>query len=473
MIVGRREERNALLRLVESDEPQFCVVYGRRRVGKTYLIRETFNYNFTFQHTGVANGNLKRQLSEFKESLRLAGLAKCPTPKNWFEAFGMLYELIDKSTDKKKVIFIDELPWLDTPKSGLLSALEHFWNARVTARPQKDVVLIICGSSTSWITQNILGNHGGLHNRRTESIHLQPFTLAECETYAKIQGLMMERKEIMETYMVLGGVPYYWNFLSAGLGLVQNIDKLFFDSNAKLSGEFDALYRSLFKKPEPYLTVITALGKMRKGLTRDEIIKKTGISSGGVLVQVLEDLEQCGFIRRYYAFDKKERGSIYQLIDNFTLFHLMFIEGNHSQDNNFWTNRLVSDEHSTWQGLSFERVCLQHIEQIKQALGISGVISNVCAWSVSKTADHPGTQIDLLIERRDNIINLCEMKFSAGKYVVSKDDFESMNTKRNIFKQVTKTSAAIHLTLITSNELARSGYFSSIQREVTLDDLFK
>ncbi|MCQ2192809.1 MAG: ATP-binding protein [Paludibacteraceae bacterium] len=473
MLIGRKTEKQTLVDLLEKEEPQFCVVYGRRRVGKTFLIRESYNYNFAFQHTGVANGNTKQQLSTFRDSLRNAGLAKCRLPKDWFEAFQMLSELISLFPAGKKVIFIDELPWMDTPRSGLVSALEHFWNAWITSRKEKDVVLVVCGSATSWISKNILHNHGGLYGRVTERIFLQPFCLQECEQYAKMSGLEMERLDVAIGYMVLGGIPYYWNYLDHSLSLSQNIDRLFFSDDAKLKNEFDALYKSLFKNPAPYMAVVTALGTKKVGMTRDEIILQTKMSDSGELSRVLDDLELCGFIRSYVSFGKKTKGTLFQLIDNFTLFYFQFIANKSVHDPNYWSNKFSTNEVSTWMGLAFERLCLLHVQQIKKALGISGISAEVCSWSAKATDVHKGVQIDLIINRSDNVINLCEMKFSMGKYRVTKELIESLQTKQSIFRQLTKTRRAVHLTLVTSNGVAHEGcYWGKLQQEICLEDLF-
>jgi len=473
MLIGRNKEKQTLMDLVKKEESQFCVVYGRRRVGKTFLIRESFNYNFTFQHTGVANGSTKQQLAAFRDSLRESGLTNCRLPKDWMEAFDFLFDLIKQSNDSKKVIFIDELPWMDTPRSGLVSALEYFWNARATARIEKDICLIICGSATSWISKNIFHNHGGLYGRITEKIFLQPFSLLECEQYAKVSGLAMERIDIAIAYMVFGGIPYYWNFLDRSLSLAQNIDRIFFASDAKLNNEFNALYSSLFKNPETYMAVVTALGKKKVGMLREEIIESARLRDSGELTKVLDDLELCGFIRHYSSFGKKTKGTIFQLIDNFTLFYFHFIEKNFTQDPNFWSNKYSTAEMSTWMGLAFERLCLLHIQQIKMALGISGVSSEVYSWSTKATSEHKGCQIDLLINRSDNVINLCEMKFSMGQYNVGKDLIDSMQSKMEIFKQETKSRHAVHLTLVTTYGVDREGpFWGNLQRVLCLDDLF-
>lgn len=303
MLIGRNKEKGELLNALRTDQSEFVAVYGRRRVGKTYLIRETFNYQFAFQHTGLANANMQKQLKNFKASLQKAGMQKVPRITCWLDAFFALEQFLDSIHQERKIIFLDELPWLDTPRSDFVSALEHFWNGWATTR--KDIVLIICGSATSWIIEKIINNHGGLHNRLTKRILLQPFTLKECEEFVQSQGLVMGRMQIMEAYMIMGGIPFYWNFLQKGQSLVQNIDRLFFSKEGELKNEFDMLYASLFKNPDNYIRVITALGEKKAGMTREEIITQTNMADSGTLTKVLKELEWCGFIRKYNILGKK------------------------------------------------------------------------------------------------------------------------------------------------------------------------
>lgn len=472
MFIGRKEEQQMLLSLLEQEESQFVVVYGRRRVGKTYLVRETFHYQFAFQHTGVSNGSYRKQLSAFRDSLKSCGLEKCNIPNNWSEAFNMLEQLLEQAKPGKKVIFIDELPWMDTPKSDIISAIEHFWNSWATSRVQKDIVLIVCGSATSWITRNLLKNKGGLRGRLTGKLLINPFNLHECEEYCKAKQLVLSRKDITEMYMILGGIPYYWSFLDRGKSVPQLVDSLFFQENAQLKDEFEALYSTLFKRPEKYIDVIKVLCGKKSGLTRTEILNETHLKNGGSFSEILENLEQCGFIRHYQSFNKEERDILYQLIDNYTLFYFNCINKNAFSDEQYWQHSYLSVEHSTWAGLSFERVCLQHIDQIKKALGIYGILTNVCSWKTVKNEWHEGAQIDLLIVRGDNVMNICEMKFSKSLYAINKDDAENWERKMRVIRQVVGSNYTYHLTLVTTEGIEQNTYRNLPQSVLTLDDLF-
>ena len=471
MLIGRNKEREELLGLLDKDESQFCAVYGRRRVGKTYLIKETFESHFAFYHTGVANAPKKEQLTEFRESLRKAGLKRCKMPRTWFEAFHLLETVLEQSPDKKKMVFLDELPWMDTPKSQFVSALEHFWNGWANMR--NDIVLIVCGSATSWIVKKIIRDHGGLHNRLTDQIYLRPFCLSECELYAQSLQINLTRKDLTEAYMILGGIPYYWSLLRRSESLSQNIDRLFFAEDSRLASEFEALYASLFKKPAPYLAIVTALANKKAGMTRIEILNETGLDDNAVFVRTLEELEQCNFIRKYQIIGKKQRDAIYQLIDNFTLFYFRYLTNNTKNDNHFWSNNLSTRLHTTWAGLAFERVCLWHLPQIKAALGIGGVVSTAQSWHTEATKEHDGAQIDLLIDRNDGVINLCEMKFSDDTYSIDKEEDEKLRRRKSVFQQVSKTRKAVHTTMITTYGVTHNAYWNNIQSEVKMDDLFK
>lgn len=470
MMIGRIDEQRKLREAFESEYSEFVAVYGRRRVGKTFLVREQFHYKFTFQHTGLARKSTREQLQSFQLSLRRQGYTKAPLPGNWIEAFDMLKDLIEWSKDRRKVVFIDEMPWMDAPRSSFLPALENFWNSFASAR--KDVVLIACGSATSWIVRKLLKNKRGLHNRITYRIHLQPFTLNECEQYAKQRKLGMSRLQLMEGYMALGGIPYYWSLLDKSKSLAQNIDRLFFSKDGELKGEYHELYASLFNHPEKYVAVIETLGKKRLGLSREEIIKEGKLESNGKLSEILEDLENCGFIRKYNMIGMKSKGALYQLIDCYTLFYFRFIENNSSNDEHFWSKSIGTGEYNSWCGLAFERLCLLHNRQIKTKLGISGIISSEYAWWTDQKDGKRGAQIDLLIDRNDGVINLCEMKYTKLPFQIDASDEANLLNKRARFIEATQTRKAVHITMVSSQGLERNSYADEIQSQVTGGDLF-
>ena len=465
LIIGRENEQKRLMNLYHSDKAEFIAIYGRRRVGKTFLIRQLFENEFVFDLAGLANANVKEQLVNFTFSLNRATKTQNKTAKNWLLAFELLISVIEKSPKKRKVIFFDEISWLDTPRSGFLMALEHFWNGWACSR--SDVMLIVCGSATSWIMNKLINNRGGLHNRLTANIYLQPFTLHETELYLQSLNCDYSRYDIAECYMTMGGIPYYLSKIDHSLSISQNIDNLFFAENTELKNEFQNLYASLFKNYADYIKIVEALSIKAKGLSRQEIEKITGLSCGGGLTDTLKNLEYCGFIRSYNSFGKKKYERLYQLLDAYTLFYFKYLAKNEYNDSAFWTNSLYTPQHNSWAGYAFEILVLQHISEIKQKLGISGIQSAVSAWK-GKTA-----QIDLIINRKDGIINICEIKFSGKEFIIDKNYEANLRNKIFTFKEETKTRKAVHLLMLTTYGLAKNKYSSMVQKEIILDDLFK
>lgn len=468
-MIGREKEAKRLTDAAASGHSEFVAVYGRRRVGKTYLVRQTLGARFTFCHTGIENGGVKEQLRAFRSSMAEFGYSPLTTIRSWMDAFDELRRIIKESEAAKKIIFLDELPWMDTPKSGFVSALEFFWNGWASAR--NDVMLVICGSATSWIINRLLKARGGLHNRTTDQIWLRPFTLGECRRYMESLGVRLSDRDIAEGYMALGGVPYYWSFFRPNLSLAQNIDELFFSVDARLRLEFGQLYSSLFKNPEPYMRIVTALGEKACGLTREELAGRIGASDSGKLSGWIEELEQCGFVRRYHPFGALKKGYLCQLVDNYSLFYLRFIKENVRHDPQFWSSVYGRQFYRAWAGLAFERLCLQHVDQLRTALGIRGVVSDICAWRCTEGAEG-GAQVDLVIDRADRVINICEMKYCDSAYEVSKRQDAELRRRRRVFEKESGTSKTVHLTLVTTEGLADTEYKGVFQSVVTLRNLF-
>lgn len=470
-IIGREHEISLLESCYASDKAELVAVYGRRRVGKTFLIKNHFRDKFDFYVTGIYNGTKSEQLAFFNKQLCQYSGLPYPMADNWFDALDQLRHYIQNIKKDKIVIFIDELPWLDTPRSRFIKAFELFWNSWASDCPQ--IKMIVCGSATTWMISHLLGNKGGLHNRVTRRIKLAPFNLYETEKFLEKQGIVWNRYQIAEAYMILGGTPYYLQMLQKGYSLSQNIDYLFFSGNAELRDEYTFLFRSLFNDTSIYRNVVELLSKKAKGMTRIEMMDALKLPQGGNFSQVLENLCNCDFIRMYSAFGKKERDTIYQLTDLFTLFYLKFVKKSNGRDEHLWTNLIDSPERRTWRGYSFEQLCLHHVAQIKHKLGISGIQSDVCSWNTAATDGHGGGQIDLVIDRRDQVINLCEMKYSADKFEIKKKYDEEMRERMELFRSVTRTRKALHLTMVTTYGLKQNAYSGMVQNEVVLDDLFK
>ena len=475
MLIGRENEVGVLKGALVSESSEFIAVYGRRRVGKTYLVREAYEGRFSFYHTGIANAGRKVQLERFAKSLQKQGLASGKIPANWYDAFDMLEVGLSKLPQGKKVVFIDELPWMDSQKSNFVSAIEAFWNGWASAR--NDIVLVVCGSATSWMTAKLIKARGGLHNRLTHRIRLEPFTLAECERFLTARGIVATRLQTLEYYMVMGGVPYYWNYIEKGKSPAQNIDTMFFAPNGELRGEYEQLYASLFRRPQRHVAIVTALGTKKAGMTRAELLKATESTDNGAFGKALSELVECGFVRRYRIPGKKKHDAVFQLIDNFTLFHFRFLADLDDDGGGTWTDMQNTPAINAWRGLSFERVCLAHAEQIKRALGISGIRTRLYAWRSSRSVDGggndvPGAQIDLLIERSDNAVNICEMKYSSGVYEIDREESRRMLNRRDRFAAEGGCKGAVYLTFVTTCGLVHNAYWNDVQSEVTLDDLF-
>ena len=442
--IGRNKEKQLLEKLQVEKKSHFVAIYGRRRIGKTFLIRNYFK-TFNFYHTGIANVDTSNQLTEFHKSLEQYATKSIAKPTTWFEAFDSLKSVIISSRKNKKVLFIDELPWLDTAKSNFLPALEYFWNSWASQRD--DILLIVCGSATSWIVKKVFNNKGGLHNRVTQKINLKPFTLQETEEFLKSKNIILNRYQIIKAYMVFGGIPYYLEALEKGKSIDQNIDALLFDKDGLLFNEYQNLYDALFKNAENYIEVVKALASKNKGLTREELTKNTQLKTGGTLSNILTDLELSDFIKVYHPFGKQKRDSLYQLTDAYSLFYYNFINAKKT-DKGYWLQTIDNPKMRAWSGYAFEMVCMQHSEQIKNALGIGGVFTEISSWrSNSKDGN---AQIDLVIDRRDQIVNLFEMKYVQEPFVItSKYNIELMQ-KMAIFKRETRTKKAVFLSMMTT-----------------------
>ncbi len=468
-IIGRTKEQAELLRAYEAGEAKFVVVYGRRRVGKTYLVRELFKERMSFYATGVNNESKAVQLQYFYYALCQYSTKPLSQPKSWQEAFASLIRILSSKTDgQKKVIFLDELSWMNGADGSFLTALEWFWNSWASAR--RDVLLVCCSSATSWIINKLFQNHGGLYGRVSLRIHLHPFTLNECEAYYQSEHLTMNRYDQLISYMVFGGVPYYLSMLDAGKSLAQNIDALLFSEDGQLHREYENLYRSMFRNADNHLLVVGAMAERKRGLMRNELIEYTGLPNAGSTTRVLEELEQSDFLRRYLAFGQKKRDEMYQLIDAYTLFYFHFLRNNTHNDPQFWEHNLGTPLLNTWAGYAFEQVCLSHVEQIKQALGISGIAVSASAWA-SKSKERKA-QIDLVLDRADNIVNLVEIKFSTRPYVIDKAYAETLQSRQWLFEEETKTRKSCLQLMLTTYGLQRNQYAGIVWKALTMDDLF-
>ena len=473
-IIGRSEEITRLDRCMEAISAQLIIIYGRRRVGKTYLINEYFNNEFAFKLTGAYKKTKAFQLESFADELKQKSRKTQPVPSDWRDAFRQLREYLETLPEKEKqVVFIDEMPWLDTPQSDFLPLFEWFWNDWASTR--NNLVFIVCGSATSWMTDNISGNKGGLFNRQSCRIYLEPFTLRETEDFLGFKGITWSRYEIAECYMIMGGIPYYLNLLDKAVSYTQNIDNLFFKKRGELWDEFGHLYATLFSNSDNHIKIVEALSTKKGGLTRNELVQKTGLPANGNFSKMISNLESSGFIRVSNFYGKKKKDALYQLSDYYTAFYYRYIKNNYGKDEHYWSNAIDNPARRSWTGLTFEQLCKDHIPQIKKKLGISGVLSEESIWYThgDEELGVPGAQIDLLIERRDRVINVCEMKFSINEYVIDKDYDMVLRNKLDAFRRMTNCKKSLQTTMITTYGVKRGKYSGIINSQITLEDLFQ
>lgn len=456
IIIGRKSELETLERTFKSNKSEFVILYGRRRIGKTFLINQKFGDLFSFRMTALANATLKKQMVNFQTTFNAsadASLALSSLPKNWFEAFQSIIKLVNGDTKDRKVIFFDELPWFDTHGSDFLSALEHFWNSWASLR--SDVLLIGCGSAASWMISQLINNRGGLHNRITERLFLQPFTLAETEAFLQSKGGVYDRYQLLELYMAMGGIPFYLENVQVNRSIAQNIDRMFFSPGAILNVEYINLYCSLFNRYDKHVMVVEALAQKGKGLTRSEILAATKLTDGGTTSSILNELEQSGFIKRYFPFGKAKRDALYQLIDPYSLFYLTFVKDSKAEGQGAWLAQ-NSPRWRAWSGYAFEYICRYHVDTIKKQLGISGVYTEISTWRSQQS--EKGAQIDLVIDRNDRVINICEIKFSISPFTITKAYAENLSNKRDAFRAETGTTKTLFLTMITTFGLNTNAY---------------
>ncbi len=457
IIIGRKNELETLERLYTSRKSEFVIVYGRRRVGKTFLIDQRFDELFSFRISALANATSEQQLTKFQTIFNAsadATLALSSPPKNWFEAFQSITKLVGGDTRRRKVLFFDELPWFDTHGSDFIIALEDFWNNWAARR--SDILLIGCGSAASWMINKLILNRGGLHNRITERILLQPFTLQETEAFLKSKGGVFDRYQLLELYMAMGGIPFYLDNVLVNRSVAQNIDRMFFTPGAILNIEYIALYRSLFNRYEKHVAVVEALAQKSKGLTRSALLAASKLPDGGSTSNILDELEQSGFIKRYFPFGKTKRDALYQLIDPYSLFYLTFVKDSKTEGQGAWLSQADSPKWRAWSGYAFEYICRYHIDAIKKRLGISGVYAEISDWRSQES--EKGAQIDLIIDRNDRVINICEIKFSIDLFSITKTYSENLRNKLMAFRQETGTKKTLFLTMITTYGLKPNAY---------------
>ncbi len=482
-IIGRHAEINLLKRLSNFGKAVFIALYGRRRVGKTFLTRRIFrNQGLFFEITGSKKASKQHQLANFHRvftSVFDDTLYGKP-PSDWDDAFDRLQIATARIEQQQKVIiFLDELPWLASPRSGFMPALEYTWNRHFSERA--NVILIVCGSAAAWMIKHVVQNKAGLYGRITQSIPLYPFLLNESEQLLKARGVELDRRQIVELFMVTGGVGAYLDHIMPGKSSMQTINELCFQAHGALFLEFNNLFRALFNHSDKHIRIVKALAKQRRGLTQAEIQQLTKLPQSGHTSIVLQELMSCGFIMALQQFGQKKKSRKFILIDEYTNFYCSWIEKNRDailsgSDPELWNKIYQSPSWLSWSGFSFETICLKHIYAIKKALGISSVKTQESHWQYKASADEAiaGAEIDLIIDRADNCIHLCEIKFSRNPFHIDKDYAQQLEYKRSLFREKTGSKKTLFITLITPHGAVENQYYSTvIQSQLTLDDLFQ
>ncbi|MFK7832007.1 MAG: ATP-binding protein [Winogradskyella sp.] len=469
-MVGREKERQIMHNLLQSKEAELLALIGRRRIGKTYLIRETYKAHLQFEITGIQDAHLNQQLQNF--STQLTDYSKSPiplqTPSSWPDAFTQLKIYLEQlPSSKKTVLFFDELPWLASQRSGFLQAFAHFWNNWASKQP---IIIVICGSAASWMIDHVVNHKGGLHNRITKLIKLQQFSLKETEAYLISRAIKLSRYQITQIYMVMGGIPHYLKGIQSGLSAAQNIDNMCFQNHGLLKNEFSNLYAALFKNADNHIHIVTCLAKKWKGLSRQDILKLSQLKDGGTFSKLLEELETSGFITSYLPFENKKKDTLYRLSDAYSLFYLKFIKGKRHTS---WMALSQSQAWKSWTGYAFESLCLQHDNELKKALGISGIYSETSSYLKKADDESSGFQIDMLIDRSDQVISVCEMKFYASEFTITKSYAQTLRQKLTGFKEATKTKKQLFLVMVSTYGITDNMHkIDLVSNDISLNDLF-
>lgn len=471
-IVGRIRAKNTLDQKLQSNKAELIAILGRRRIGKTFLIKHHLKKQIAFHFTGLYQSNLKEHMERFQSQLSHQMNKDTKTPESWFEAFDLLKDYIEGlRSKKKKVIFLDEFPWMATNRSRFLTAFTDFWNSYATHKT--DLMIVICGSSASWMINKVMRNKGGLHNRVTAKITLRAFSLYETEQFLKTKKIVLSKYEILKLYMALGGVPYYLEQVEKGESIVQAIDRLCFHKDGLLRHEYRELMASLFDDSKKHESIIHQLQRYPQGLQRDQLLNKAKIKSGGGATQIMEELETSDFITSFVPFQKKNKEKLYKLKDHYMLFYYKFIKNSTPSSKGLWEKMFAGSSNQAWSGLAFENICHEHIELIKKALNIEGILSKESGWNHRGDTTHKGAQIDLLIDRADQIINICEIKFSDNEYVITSSYAKKLRNKLSAFKHFTKTKKTLFPTMISTFGVYENIHSRDlVQQQVKMGALF-
>ena len=468
--VARKEELLTLKTEFSKKESSFIAIYGRRRIGKTELINHFLSQQdgVLFSVTGAYDVGLKAHLANFSNKLAL--VFGCTEEKftSWDKAFWALQNELRNSQlpeGGKISIFIDELPWLAEMKdNGFKGALSLFWNDFASKRD--DIFLVVCGSATAWIIRHIIDDYGSLSNRITTQIHLDVFTLSESKIFLEQQGHKgLSHKTVVDYYMVLGGVAHYLTLLNKDLSFVQNINRLFFAKNGILRTEYNRLFRSLFKNHQVHEKIVDSLSIGWSGQSLAELGKRKGLTKGAALSNALKELEASNLLVKRYRYGQKKRDVLYSIRDPFIYFYNKWIKSVSQLDfisnPNYFLAVYKSQSYKSWCGFAFENIAHQHILAIKKALGIAGVITKNHYWRANNTVSK-GAQIDILLERADDVINIIECKYHNTPFTINKRYAAELENKETIFIENTGFNGSVQIVMLSSAGLKENAYSQSI-----------
>ncbi len=473
-ITGRQAQIKAMKALYSLDKSYFLAITGRRRVGKTFLIDQVYQERMCYRVTGIQDGSQEAQILNFVQKLaEYSDMPIVTAPENWQQAFILFKSYLQSlPKNKKHIIFMDELPWMATPRSGFIQLLAHLWNDYLSK--EKHFVLVICGSSTSWITKRIVNDKGGFHNRLTHTLALQPFTLKETKEFLLSKKIRLTDHAITELYMIMGGIPYYLENIRKGESPTVAIDRMCFSETGILRHEYDNLYKALFDNAANHEAIVKALATAKSGLTRAEIIKKSKVNAGGPYTRAMDDLLLSGFIVEETPFGRKKRGSIYRLADEYSVFFHRFISSSKKASKGIWQLISQSQKYKIWAGYAFESVCQKHIEAIKKALDISKVYTETASYRHTSQTTATGFQIDLLIDRKDKAINLCECKYHDAPIVINAKYAKQLNERKALFKSATGSKKTLFTTMITNQDIVKNEYYKdAVDTHISITALLK
>ncbi|MDN3506935.1 MAG: ATP-binding protein [Simkaniaceae bacterium] len=479
-IFGRKEEIASFRSILSSKEAEFLALYGRRRVGKTFLVREFFsNKGMYVEITGQKDGELHQQLENFSRQFSKGFYDNIPLqpPKSWKEAFSLLTTHIQKIPKRQKcILFFDELPWLAGRKSGFMQALDFYWNRYWSS--SKNLIVIVCGSAASWMLDHLVNAKGGLHNRLTKTILLKPFNLTESSEYLKHRHVNLNTKQFCDIYMTCGGIPYYLKQIEKGKSATQNINRLCFQKDGLLYNEFDRIFPALFNHSEQHFSIIKAIASASSGISREDLLKKTKMASGGTFRKRLHELEAAGFIQAYCPYGFKRKSQFYRLIDEYVLFYLHWIYPiklkGIEQGKTYWQTKAKTPSVLSWAGYAFEMICLKHVDEIRKSLGLEGIHIEIGSYRyVPKTkSKERGVQIDLLFDREDGVITLCEIKYSQKKLVFDKSMAKQLAEKIDRFEKHFSTTKSVSLAMITMHGIKPTYWAEElVDDEVVFEEL--